>query len=110
MDQPHFLGCSNSDNDNDLERSQWNVSYNSGSEKQSKPYFKPLCEDSEEEWVTDRGSEDEPDWHTRKEASKRKNQRKFEQLCLQFKDSPMPRRSRRLTDLKTRLIQEKSLL
>ncbi|VFQ80903.1 unnamed protein product [Cuscuta campestris] len=107
--QPHFLGCSNSDND-DLDRSQWNVSYNSGSEKQTKLSFKPFLEESEEEWVTDRGSEDEPDWHARKETSKRRNQRKFEQLCLQFKDSPTPRRSKRLIDLKTRLIQEKGLL
>ncbi|VFQ79646.1 unnamed protein product [Cuscuta campestris] len=59
---PHFLGCSNSDNE--LESPNWNVNYNSD------PDIQPLgntlhipSAESEEEWITDRGSEEEENWH-----------------------------------------------
>ncbi|VFQ90271.1 unnamed protein product [Cuscuta campestris] len=107
---PHFLGCSNSDND--LYSSQWgyNVCYNSGPEiklsgtrpeiKLSGKAFKPPS--SEEEWETDKGSEDE-DWHAKKEANLKRNNKKFNQICLQIQDSSLPRRrSKRLSDLKAR--------
>ncbi|VFQ73756.1 unnamed protein product [Cuscuta campestris] len=98
---PHFLGRSNSDND--LESSQWgyNVCYNSGPEiKHSGKNLKSPS--SEEEWETDRGSEDEV-WLADKEANMKRNNKKFNQICLQIQDTPhQRRRSKRLSNLKAR--------
>ncbi|VFQ95089.1 unnamed protein product [Cuscuta campestris] len=103
----HFQGCSNSDND--LDSPPWgkNLGYISGPEINPLDNQKKLPSNVfEDEWVTDRGSDDEEDWHAHKEVNKKKNLKKFDQLCLQFKDSPHPRRSKRLTELKAKRVWE----
>lgn len=70
--------------------------------------FKIPSEESEDEWVTDRGSEEEGDWHVHKEVYMKKNLKMFDQMCLQFKDNPQPRRSKRLTELKAKRVWEKN--
>lgn len=109
LEPPHFQGCSNSDND--IESPSWskNLGYISGPEVSplAKP-FKIPSEESEDEWVTVRGSEEEGDWHVHKEVYMKKNLKMFDQMCLQFKDNPQPRRSKRLTELKAKRVWEKN--
>ncbi|VFQ94737.1 unnamed protein product, partial [Cuscuta campestris] len=69
----HFQGCSNSDND--LDSPPWgkNLGYISGPEINPLDNQKKLPSNvSEDEWVTDRGSDDDEDWHAYKEVNKKK--------------------------------------
>ncbi|VFQ84486.1 unnamed protein product [Cuscuta campestris] len=69
----HFQGCSNSDNDLDSPTWGENIGYNSGPEIKLLDNSKKLpSNDSEDEWVTDRGSDEEEDWHAHKEVNKKK--------------------------------------
>lgn len=106
---PFFNGFSNSDIEDD--NSHWNVCYISDPETNPlSEKTKVISEESDEEWVTDRGTDEEDVWHNNKEATKKRNQKKFDKLCQQFKEKPHPRRSKRLSDLRAQQTYEKSNL